>query len=61
MLALALTGIVGALPQLIIGMITDCLQASHQPLSTLSGTSRALLHPLFSFYEPLSTHALGLY
>jgi len=61
MLALALQGIVGALPQLIIGIITDCLQASRQPLSTLSGTSRAFLHPLFSFYAPLSTHALGLY
>ena len=61
LLALALTGLVGALPQLIIGAITDCLQASPLPLSTLSGTARALLHPLFAFYAPMSRHAVGLY
>src|SRR5690348_670920 len=61
LLALAITGIVGALPQLIIGMIVDCLQASPRALSTLSGTARHLLHPLFAFYAPLSSHALGLY
>lgn len=61
LLALALMGIVGALPQLIIGMITDCLKGSPQALSTLSGTSRAILHPLLSFYAPLNRHALGLY
>ena len=61
LLALTLMGFVGALPQLIIGTITDCLKASPQPLSTLSGSSRAILHPLFSFYAPLSRHALGLY
>jgi ATP-binding cassette subfamily B multidrug efflux pump len=61
LLALALTGLAGALPQLIIGAITDCLQASPLPLSTLSGTARALLHPLFAFYVPMSRHAVGLY
>jgi ATP-binding cassette subfamily B multidrug efflux pump len=61
LLTLALMGIVGALPQLIIGMITDCVTGSAQPLSTLSGTARNLLHPLFAFYSPLSRHALGLY
>ncbi len=61
LLALTITGIVGALPQLIIGMIVDCLQASPRALSTLSGTARHLLHPLFAFYAPLSHHALGLY
>jgi ATP-binding cassette, subfamily B, multidrug efflux pump len=61
LLALAITGIVGALPQLIIGMIVDCLQASPRALSTLSGTARHLLHPLFAFYAPMSRHALGLY
>jgi ATP-binding cassette subfamily B protein len=61
LLALALMGIVGALPQLIIGAITDCLKGSPQALSTLTGPSRAILHPLFSFYAPLSRHALGLY
>ena len=61
LLALAVTGIVGALPQLIIGMIVDCLQDSPRALSTLSGTARHLLHPLFAFYAPLSRHTLGLY
>ncbi|MBZ5695698.1 MAG: ABC transporter ATP-binding protein/permease [Acidobacteriia bacterium] len=61
LVALTLTGMAGALPQLIIGTITDLLQASPQPLSTLSGTARSVLHPLFAFYAPLSRHALGLY
>ena len=52
---------IGALPQLVIGIITDCLKGSPQALSTLSGTPRALLHPLFRYYSPLSGHALGLY
>jgi ATP-binding cassette, subfamily B, multidrug efflux pump len=61
LLTLTLMGIVGALPQLIIGAITDLLKGSPQVLSTLTGPSRALLSPLFSFYAPLSRHALGLY
>jgi ATP-binding cassette, subfamily B, multidrug efflux pump len=61
LLTLTLMGLVGALPQLIIGAITDLLKGSAQPLSTLTGTSRALLAPLFSFYQPLSRHALGIY
>jgi ATP-binding cassette, subfamily B, multidrug efflux pump len=61
MIALALTGLVGALPQLIIGSITDLLHDAPQPLSTLTGTARTILHPLFAFYAPLSRHALGLY
>jgi ATP-binding cassette subfamily B multidrug efflux pump len=61
LLTLALMGIVGALPQLIIGVIIDCLKGSPQALSTLSGASRAILRPVLSFYAPLSRHALGLY
>jgi ATP-binding cassette subfamily B protein len=61
MVALALTGLLGALPQLIIGAITDLLHAAPRPLSTLSGAARSILHPLFAFYAPLSRHALGLY
>ena len=61
LLTTTLMAIVGALPQLIIGAITDCLKGSPQVLSTLTGTSRSLLGPLFSFYAPLSRHALGLY
>ncbi len=59
--ALAITGLVGALPQLIIGIIFDCLQGSPHALSTLSGTARSILHPLFAVYAPLSRHALGTY
>jgi hypothetical protein len=55
LLTLALMGLVGALPQLIIGMITDLLQGSPQTLSTLGGSSRRLLAPLFSLYAPFST------
>jgi len=58
---LAMMGIVGALPQLIIGAIVDCLRGSAVPLSTLSGSARWLLHPLFSFYAPLSERALEFY
>jgi ATP-binding cassette, subfamily B, multidrug efflux pump len=61
MVALALTALIGSLPQLIIGAITDLLQASPEPLTTLTGSARVLLHPLFGFYAPMSRHALGLY
>jgi ATP-binding cassette, subfamily B, multidrug efflux pump len=61
LVALALTGLVGSLPQLIIGSITDLLRAAPQPLSTLTGTARSILHPLFAFYAPMSRHAVGLY
>jgi ATP-binding cassette subfamily B multidrug efflux pump len=61
LLSLTLMGIVGALPQLVIGSIVDLLKGSPQPLSTLSGVSRSVLHPLFAVYAPLSRHALGVY
>ena len=61
LLTTTLMAIVGALPQLIIGMITDLLKGSSHPLSTLMGAARELLTPLFSFYAPLSRHALGIY
>jgi ATP-binding cassette, subfamily B, multidrug efflux pump len=56
-----LTGLVGALPQLVIGAITDCLTGSQKTLATLQGSARAILAPLFSFYAPLSRTALGKY
>jgi ATP-binding cassette, subfamily B, multidrug efflux pump len=56
-----LTGLVGALPQLVIGAITDCLTGSQKTLATLQGSARAVLAPLFSFYAPLSRTALGKY
>lgn len=61
LLSLTLMGIVGAVPQLIIGTIMDCLKGSPLPLSTLSGLSRQVLRPLFAFYAPDNRHALGLY
>jgi ATP-binding cassette, subfamily B, multidrug efflux pump len=61
LLSLTLMGLVGSLPQLIIGTIMDSLQGTRQPLSTLTGASRHLLAPLFSFYAPLNRHALGVY
>jgi ATP-binding cassette, subfamily B, multidrug efflux pump len=61
LLTLGAMGLAGALPQLILGAITDCLEGSPQALSTLTGTARAILHPLFSFYAPLSVRALGIY
>ncbi|MGH9683215.1 MAG: ABC transporter ATP-binding protein [Candidatus Acidiferrales bacterium] len=61
LLALALMGLAGSLPQLIIGTIIDCLKGSPQTLSTLTGFSRAILHPLFVLYQPKSHHALVLF
>jgi ATP-binding cassette, subfamily B, multidrug efflux pump len=61
LLALAMTGLVGSLPQLISGTIIDLLHGASRPLSTLSGTARTVLHPLFGIYAPLSRHALGIY
>src|SRR5215471_1126678 len=59
--ALALTGILGAVPQLLQGIIADSLTGLPRPLATLTGTSRALLRPLLSHYAPLSVHALGFF
>jgi ATP-binding cassette, subfamily B, multidrug efflux pump len=61
LLALALMGVVGALPQLIQGVIVDSLNGLPRPLATLAGTSRAILHPILSFYAPRSHRALALY
>ncbi|MGA9632766.1 MAG: ABC transporter ATP-binding protein [Candidatus Acidiferrales bacterium] len=61
LLALALMGIVGALPQLIQGIIVDSLNGLPRPLATLVGTSRAILYPILSFYAPRNHHALELY
>ena len=61
LLMLALMGAVGALPQLLIGTITDLLRSAPRPLSTLSGASREMLHPLLSIYAPMGHRALGIY
>jgi ATP-binding cassette, subfamily B, multidrug efflux pump len=61
LLMLLAVAIIGTLPYLLIGAITDCLKGSPGPLSTLSGTPRELLHPIFSLYTPFSRHTLSLY
>ncbi|MGC2332952.1 MAG: ABC transporter ATP-binding protein [Candidatus Acidiferrales bacterium] len=61
LLALALMGIVGALPQLVQGIILDSLNGLSRPLATLVGTSRTILHPILAFYTPRSHRALALY
>lgn len=61
LLALAMTGIIGAIPQLAQGIIADSLTGLAQPLTTLTGTARHFLGPLLSHYAPLSTRALGFY
>jgi ATP-binding cassette, subfamily B, multidrug efflux pump len=61
LLALALMGIAGAVPQLVQGIIVDCLNGLARPLTSLTGTSRAVLRPILSFYAPKSVHAIGLY
>ncbi|MFZ0411404.1 MAG: ABC transporter ATP-binding protein [Candidatus Acidiferrales bacterium] len=60
LLSLLLGSIVGALPQLLIGMITDSLQGAPRALATLAGESRAVLRPLLVYYAPHSRHALGI-
>lgn len=59
--ALAMMGLVGTLPQLLIGVIVDLLHGSPRPLATLTGLSRRILHPLFALYAPMSRHALGIF
>lgn len=59
--ALAMMGLVGTLPQLVIGVIVDLLRGSPRPLATLTGVSRHVLHPLFALYAPFSRHALGIF
>jgi ATP-binding cassette subfamily B protein len=61
LLTLALMGLVGSLPPLIIGIIFDSLGKSPQALSNLQGMARSLLHPLFIFYHPLSARAVMFY
>jgi ATP-binding cassette subfamily B multidrug efflux pump len=56
-----LMGLVGAFPQLIIGMITDCISGSAHTLSTLTGTARVAMSPLLALYVPMDRHALGLF
>ena len=61
LLALALTGLAGALPQLILGAVIDCVKGEPRALSSLTGLSRAVLAPLFHYYAPKSVHTVGMF
>lgn len=56
-----LMGIVGSLPQLVQGIITDSLTGLPQPVPTLVGVARRALWPLLKYYAPSNVHALGIY
>src|SRR6476661_338157 len=58
---LLISGLIGAVPQLVIGAITDCLRVSAQPLPTLEGDTRNLLQPIFSVYAPFSHNTHRVY
>lgn len=69
MLSLLLMGLVGALPPLLVGIITDCLTHAPEPMPNLmtnprSGTAavasmwHSLLAPMLSFYQPGSRRTL---
>ena len=66
LLMLAVMGLIGALPPLIIGSIIDCLKGSPQPMPNLTEASHAgaitlwhsALMPILYFYQPQSRHTL---
>ena len=61
LLALLLTGLVGTLPQLILGALIDCVKGEPRALSTLTGLSREVLEPVFHYYSPKSVHTVGVF
>lgn len=61
LLLLLIVGLIGALPQIMIGAITDCLRGSAEPLPTLDGLSRNVLHSVFAVYVPSSRSTIGIY
>ena len=61
LLTLAGMSVVGSIPQLIIGAITDSLVGTPHALENLTGFSRRVLSFLFQFYRPLDRHTLLLY
>jgi ATP-binding cassette subfamily B multidrug efflux pump len=61
LIALAFMGVIGAIPQLVQGIIADSLTGLPQPLTTLTGGARRLVSPLLSHYAPLSSSALGFF
>jgi ATP-binding cassette subfamily B multidrug efflux pump len=61
LITLALMGVLGTLPQILIGAITDSLNNNPQPLPNLTGFSRSLLNWLFHFYQPRSIYTLEIF
>ena len=61
LLTLAAMSVVGSIPQLIIGAITDSLVGTPRALENLTGFSRRVLGFLFQFYRPLDRRTLMLY
>jgi ATP-binding cassette subfamily B multidrug efflux pump len=61
LLTLGGMGLVGSLPQLIVGAITDCLTNTARPLGNLGGLARRALQFLFFFYQPKNRHTLLIY
>jgi ATP-binding cassette, subfamily B, multidrug efflux pump len=68
LLMLAVMGLIGALPPLIIGSIIDCLKGSPQPMPNLTEASHtgavtfwhSVLEPILYFYQPENRHTLGI-
>jgi ATP-binding cassette subfamily B protein len=61
LLTLVAMSVVGSIPQLIIGAITDSLVGTPRALENLTGFSRRVLSFLFQFYRPLDRRTLMLY
>jgi ATP-binding cassette subfamily B multidrug efflux pump len=68
LLMLAVMGLIGALPPLIIGSIIDCLKGSPQPMPNLTEAAptgavtfwHSVLKPILYFYQPENRHTLGI-
>jgi ATP-binding cassette subfamily B protein len=66
LLTLLVMGLIGALPPLIVGVITDCLTKAPEPMPNLTASSHAgtvtlwhtVLKPIIYFYQPGSRHTL---
>jgi len=59
LVTLALMGIAGSVPPLLLGAIIDALSGAAQPLASLGGLSRPLLRWLLPFYHPSSARTVA--
>ncbi|MFZ0466248.1 MAG: ABC transporter ATP-binding protein [Candidatus Acidiferrales bacterium] len=68
LLTLLIMGLIGALPPLIVGIITDCLTRAPEPMPNLTVSSHVgtvtlwhtILKPILHFYQPGSRHTLAV-